>query len=172
MQIYRDSDADLGILKGKKIAVLGYGSQGRAQALCYRDSGLDVTVGVREGKSFEKAKEDGMKVTSVADATKDADVVMMLLPDEAQPDIYEADIKQNLKKGAALEFAHGFSVLSEEAVFTYKCDNLYAPELEGGIAYNDPDLAIDWQIPEAERIISEKDLHHPLLRDVKTNFSL
>ncbi|MBP5259819.1 MAG: dTDP-4-dehydrorhamnose 3,5-epimerase [Paludibacteraceae bacterium] len=69
-------------------------------------------------------------------------------------------------------FAHGFSVLSEEAVFTYKCDNLYAPELEGGIAYNDPDLAIDWQIPEAERIISEKDLHHPLLRDVKTNFSL
>ena len=69
-------------------------------------------------------------------------------------------------------FAHGFSVLSEKVVFTYKCDNLYAPELEGGIAYNDPDLAIDWQIPEAERIISEKDLHHPLLRDVKTNFSL
>ena len=110
MQIYRESDADIGILKDKRIAVLGYGSQGRAQALCYRDSGLDITVGVRKGKSFDKAKEDGMKVTSVADAVKDADVVMMLLPDEAQPDIYEQDIAPNLKKGAALEFAHGFSI--------------------------------------------------------------
>ena len=111
MQIYRESDADIGILKGKKIAVLGYGSQGRAQALCYRDSGLDVTVGVRKGKSYDKAKEDGMKVMSVADAVKDADVVMMLLPDEAQPDIYEQEIAANLKKGAALEFAHGFSII-------------------------------------------------------------
>ena len=110
MQIYRDSDADIGILKGKKIAVLGYGSQGRAQALCFRDSGLDVTVGVREGKSFDRAKEDGMNVTSVPEAVKDADVVMMLLPDEAQPDIYDAEIAPNLKSGAALEFAHGFSI--------------------------------------------------------------
>ena len=111
MQIYRESDADIGILKDKKIAVLGYGSQGRAQALCYRDSGLDVTVGVRKGKSFDKAKEDGMKVTSVAEAVKDADIVMMLLPDEAQPDIYEQDIAPGLKKGAALVFAHGFSII-------------------------------------------------------------
>ena len=111
MQIYHDSDADIGLLKGKKIAVLGYGSQGRAQALCYRDSGLEITVGVREGKSFEKAKEDGFKPVSVAEATKDADVVMMMLPDEAQPDIYENEIAPNLKKGVALEFAHGFSVV-------------------------------------------------------------
>ena len=69
-------------------------------------------------------------------------------------------------------FAHGFSVLSKEAVFTYKCDNLYAPELEGGIAYNDPELAIDWQIPADKRIISEKDTRHPLLCDVQTNFTL
>ena len=111
MQIYRDSDADLNILKGKKIAVLGYGSQGRAQALCYRDSGLDITVGVRAGKSFDKAKGDGMKVTSVSDAVKDADIVMMMLPDEAQPDIYESEIAPNMKKGATLEFAHGFSIV-------------------------------------------------------------
>lgn len=69
-------------------------------------------------------------------------------------------------------FAHGFSVLSPEAVFTYKCDNLYAPELEGGVAYDDPDLAIDWKVPEADRVVSEKDTRHPLLRDVKTNFTL
>ena len=111
MQIYHDSDADIGLLKGKKIAVLGYGSQGRAQALCYRDSGLEITVGVREGKSFDKAKEDGFKPVSVAEATKDADVMMMMLPDEAQPDIYRNEIEPNLKKGVALEFAHGFSIV-------------------------------------------------------------
>ena len=77
----------------------------------FHDSGLDVIVGVREGKSFDKAKEDGMTVMSVSDAVKIADVVMMLLPDEAQPDIYEAEIAPNLKKGAALEFAHGFSIV-------------------------------------------------------------
>ena len=64
-------------------------------------------------------------------------------------------------------FAHGFSVLSEQAIFTYKCDNLYHPEADGGILLNDPDLAIDWQIPEEKRIISEKDKHHPLLKDLK-----
>lgn len=111
MKIYHDADADIGILKGKKIAVLGYGSQGRAQALSYRDAGLDITVGVRKGKSFDKAVEDQMKVTSISEAVKDADVVMMMLPDEAQPDIYEAEIAPYLKSGAALEFAHGFSIV-------------------------------------------------------------
>ena len=111
MQIYHDSDADIGLLKGRKIAVLGYGSQGRAQALCYRDSGLEITVGVREGKSFDRAKDDGFDPVSVAEATKDADVVMMMLPDEAQPDIYQSEIEPNLKKGVALEFAHGFSIV-------------------------------------------------------------
>jgi ketol-acid reductoisomerase len=111
MDIYHDSDADLNVLKGKKIAVLGYGAQGRAQALCLHDSGLDVTVGVRKnGPSWNKAKEDGLKTAEIPSAVKDADVVMMLLPDEVQPDIYNDMVKPNMKKGAALEFAHGFSI--------------------------------------------------------------
>ncbi len=111
MKIYHENDADLKVLAGKKVAVLGYGSQGRAQALCFHDSGLDVTVGVRkDGKSWNKAKEDGLKVAEFGDAVKDADVVMMLLPDEIQPDIYRDYVAPNLKKGAALEFAHGFAI--------------------------------------------------------------
>jgi len=111
MKIYHDEDVDLKIFDGKKIAVLGYGAQGRAQALCFNDSGLDVTVGARrDGKSWEKVKEDGLKVAEFADAVKDADVVMMLLPDEIQPDIYREYVEPNLKKGAALEFAHGFAI--------------------------------------------------------------
>ena len=111
MQLYHDNDVDLKVLDGKKVAVLGYGAQGRAQALCFHDSGIDVTVGVRkDGKSWNKAKEDGLKVAEFADAVKDADVVMMLLPDEIQPDIYKQYVEPNLKKGAALEFAHGFAI--------------------------------------------------------------
>ncbi|MDD3232714.1 MAG: ketol-acid reductoisomerase [Candidatus Methanomethylophilus sp.] len=112
MKIYHEADADLGVLKGKKIAVLGYGAQGRAQSLCFRDSGLDVTIGVREnGPSWKKAKEDGgMHVTTIDDAVKDADVVLMLLPDEVQPDVYHDHVAKNLKKGAALDFAHGFAI--------------------------------------------------------------
>ncbi|MDR0791543.1 MAG: NAD(P)-binding domain-containing protein, partial [Methanomassiliicoccaceae archaeon] len=99
MDIYHDSDADLNVLKGKKIAVLGYGAQGRAQALCLHDSGLDVTVGVRKnGPSWKKAKEDGLKVDEIPGAVKDADVVMMLLPDEVQPDLYVEMVKPNMKK--------------------------------------------------------------------------
>lgn len=111
MQIYRDEDVDLKIFDGEKIAVLGYGSQGRAQALCLHDSGLDIVVGVRkDGPSWHKAKEDGLKVTGFAYAVKDADVVMMLLPDEVQPEIYREFVEPNLKKGCALEFAHGFAI--------------------------------------------------------------
>jgi ketol-acid reductoisomerase len=111
MHIYHDADVDMNVLKGKKVAVLGYGSQGRAQALCFHDSGLDVTVGLRPtGKSWNVAKEDGLKVAEFADAVKDADVVLMLLPDEIQPDIYKDFVEPNLKKGAALEFAHGFAI--------------------------------------------------------------
>ena len=111
MQLYHEEDADLNIFKGKKVSVLGYGAQGRAQALCFHDSGIDVTVGVRKtGKSWNKAKEDGLKVQEFADAVKDADVVLMLLPDEIQPDIYKEYVEPNLKEGAALEFAHGFAI--------------------------------------------------------------
>ena len=111
MKLYHEEDADLGIFDGKKVSVLGYGAQGRAQALCFHDSGIDVTVGVRkDGKSWNKAKEDGLKVQEFADAVKDADVVLMLLPDEIQPDIYKDFVEPNLKEGAALEFAHGFAI--------------------------------------------------------------
>ena len=111
MQLYHDNDVDLKIFDGKKIAVLGYGAQGRAQALCFHDSGMDVTVGVRkDGASWNKAKEDGLKVAEFADAVKGADVVLMLLPDEVQPKVYKEFVEPNLKKGAALEFAHGFAI--------------------------------------------------------------
>ncbi len=110
-KIYHESDADLGVLKGKKVAVIGFGSQGRAQALCLHDSGLDVTVGVRkDGKSWVEAKKNGLKVDTVAGAVKGADVVMVLIPDEVQGDVYRAEIEPNLKEGAALEFAHGFAI--------------------------------------------------------------
>jgi ketol-acid reductoisomerase len=110
-KIYHDSDADLGVLKGKKIAVLGFGSQGRAQSMCLQDSGLNVVVGVRKGgSSWKAAKADGMKVAEIADAVKGADVVMVLLPDEVQGDIFKSDVLPNLKEGAALDFAHGFSI--------------------------------------------------------------
>ena len=99
------------IFDGKKIAVLGYGAQGRAQALCFHDSGMDVTVGLRkDGASWNKAKEDGLKVAEFADAVKDADVVLMLLPDEVQPKVYKQFVEPNIKKGAALDFAHGFAI--------------------------------------------------------------
>jgi len=111
MQLYLDNDVNLKIFDGKKIAVLGYGSQGRAQALCFHDSGMDVTVGLRrDGASWNKAKEDGLKVAEFADAVKDADVVLMLLPDEVQPKVYKEFVEPNIKKGAALEFAHGFAI--------------------------------------------------------------
>ena len=111
MRIYHDKDANFDVFDGKRIAVLGYGSQGRAQALCFRDSGLDVVVGARkDGKSWNKAKEDGLKVAEFADAVRQSDVIMMLLPDEIQPDIYKQYVEPNIKDGAALEFAHGFAI--------------------------------------------------------------
>ncbi|KFN08029.1 ketol-acid reductoisomerase [Paenibacillus macerans] len=108
--MYYEQDADLGVLKGKTIAIIGYGSQGHAHAQNLRESGVNVIVGLREGKSFDKAKEDGFEVLSVAEATKRADVVQILMPDETQAAVYNSEIAPNLKKGAALMFAHGFNV--------------------------------------------------------------
>jgi ketol-acid reductoisomerase len=114
-KLYHDSDADLGALKGKKIAVLGFGSQGKAQSMCLKDSGLNVVVGLRkDGNSWKDAKKNGMKVAEVADAVKGADVVMVLVPDEVQGDVFKTKIAPNLKPGAALEFAHGFSITFKE----------------------------------------------------------
>jgi ketol-acid reductoisomerase len=112
MRVYYDRDADLNLIKGKTVAIVGYGSQGHAHALNLRDSGVkNVIVALREGSaSAKKAAAEGLKVMSVADAAKTADVVMMLTPDELQSDIYREQLAPNLKEGAALLFAHGLSI--------------------------------------------------------------
>ncbi|MFL1677380.1 ketol-acid reductoisomerase [Paenibacillus thiaminolyticus] len=108
--MYYENDADQSVLQGKTIAVIGYGSQGHAQAQNLRDSGLQVVIGLREGKSADKARNDGFEVLSVGEATSRADVVQILMPDETQAAVYHAEIAPNLKKGAALMFSHGFNV--------------------------------------------------------------
>jgi ketol-acid reductoisomerase len=110
-ELFYDDDADLSIIQSKKVAVIGYGSQGHAHALNLRDSGVDVTIGLREGSSSrEKAENEGLKVLTVAEAVKQADVVMILAPDQAQRGLYAQEIEPNLKSDAALFFAHGFNI--------------------------------------------------------------
>jgi ketol-acid reductoisomerase len=112
MRVYYDRDADLNLIKGKKVAIVGYGSQGHAHALNLRDSGVkDVVVALREGSATaKKAEGEKLKVMTVAKAAKWADVMMMLTPDELQGDIYRNDLHENMKEGAALLFAHGLNV--------------------------------------------------------------
>jgi len=111
MQVYYDRDADLSVLKGKRAAVLGYGSQGHAHANNLRDSGVDVVVGLRRSSaSWQKAENAGLKVAETADAVASADIVMVLLPDELQGDAYEKEIKPGLKNGNYLAFGHGFNI--------------------------------------------------------------
>ncbi|MBO8169643.1 MAG: ketol-acid reductoisomerase [Thermoanaerobacteraceae bacterium] len=110
-QIYYDADADLQVLQGKTIAVMGYGSQGHAQALNLKDSGLDVIVGLRKGsKSWEKAEQNGLKVMTVAEAAAAADIIQVLLPDEKQAEVYENEIVSSLTEGKTLMFSHGFNI--------------------------------------------------------------
>jgi len=111
MKVYYDKDADLSIIKGKKVTIVGYGSQGHAHANNLKDSGCKVTIGLRKGgASWSKAEKAGLKVEEVAKAVKAADVVMILVPDEQQPSVYYGEIEPNIKKGAALAFAHGFNI--------------------------------------------------------------
>jgi ketol-acid reductoisomerase len=111
MKVYYDKDADLSLIKGKKITIVGYGSQGHAHALNLHESGVKVTVGLRRGgASWDKAKKAGLKVAEVADAVKGADIVMMLMPDEHIAATYASEVEPNIKKGASLAFAHGFNV--------------------------------------------------------------
>ncbi len=106
-----DDDADLSVIQGIKVAVIGYGSQGHAHSLNLRDSGVDVRVGLAEGsKSREKAQAEGLRVLSVADAVAEADLVVILTPDQVQRHVYAQDIKPNLKPGAGLLFGHGFNI--------------------------------------------------------------
>ncbi|MGN0922511.1 MAG: ketol-acid reductoisomerase [Cellvibrio sp.] len=111
MHVYYDKDCDLSIIKSKKVAIIGYGSQGHAHACNLKDSGVDVTVGLRPGSgSIKKAEAHGLKVSDVPSAVAAADVVMILTPDEFQSKLYKEEIEPNIKQGAALAFAHGFAI--------------------------------------------------------------
>jgi len=111
MKVFYDKDCDLKLIKNRKVAVIGYGSQGHAHAQNLNDSGAKVVVGVRKGgPSWEKVKKAGLKPAEIADAVKGADFVMLLMPDEHIGDVYRSEIEPNLKKGATLAFAHGFNI--------------------------------------------------------------
>lgn len=111
VNVYYDKDCDLSIICGKKVAIVGFGSQGHAHAENLRDSGANVIVGLKEGgASWDKAKAKGFDVKSVAKASAEADVIMILLPDEVQADVFEAEIKPNLSEGNAIAFGHGFNI--------------------------------------------------------------
>lgn len=117
MNIYYDKDCDLSIIQGKKVTIIGYGSQGHAHANNLKDSGVDVTVGLRPGSaSAKKAENAGLKVAAIDEAVKGADVVMVLAPDEHQAQLYRELIEPNIKQGAALAFAHGFNIHFEQIV--------------------------------------------------------
>ncbi len=111
MKVYYDKDTDLSLIKGKNVAIIGYGSQGHAHAQNLNDSGVKVTVGLRKGgASWDKVAKAGLKVAEVADAVRAADVVMILLPDENIAEVYKNDVEPNIREGASLAFAHGFNV--------------------------------------------------------------
>ena len=117
MKIYYDDDAQIEIIRNMKVSIIGYGSQGHAHANNLNDSGVDVTVGLREGSSsWKKAQDAGLKVKSVSDSVVDADMVMILAPDEFQKGIYENQIKPNLKSNAIMGFAHGFNIHFEKII--------------------------------------------------------
>jgi ketol-acid reductoisomerase len=134
-KIYYDQDADLGLLKGKKIAIIGYGSQGHAHALNLRDSGQDVVVGLYKGsKSWTRAEKEGLKVAPVADAAKMGDVVMILLPDQTQRSVFEEAIRAGLGKGKMLMFAHGFNIHFNQVVPPPDVDvTMIAPKAPGHV---------------------------------------
>ena len=117
MKVFYDKDCDLSLIKGKTVAIIGYGSQGHAHAQNLNDSGVKVVVGLRKGgASWDKVGKAGLTVMEVDDAVKAADVVMILLPDENIPDVYKNNVEPNIKQGATLAFAHGFNVHYNQVV--------------------------------------------------------
>jgi len=134
-KVYYDKDADLNLLKGKVIAIIGYGNQGRGQALNLKDSGCDVIVGLHEGsKSKARAEADGVKVVSVADASKAADIIMILAPDHLHQEIYKQSIAPNLAKGNMLMFSHGFNIHYGQVIPSPDIDvTMIAPKSPGNM---------------------------------------
>jgi ketol-acid reductoisomerase len=132
-KIYYDQDADLGLLRGKKIAIIGYGSQGHAHALNLKDSGQDVVVGLYKGsKSWSKAEKEGLRVATVNEAAQMGDVIMILLPDQTQRHVFETEIKGGLGKGKMLMFAHGFNIHFNQVVPPPDVDvSMIAPKAPG-----------------------------------------
>ena len=154
LNIYYDKDCDLSIIQGKKVAIIGYGSQGHAHALNLKDSGVHVTVGLRAGSaSWKKAKNAGLNVAETADAVAGADVVMILTPDEFQKQLYENDIEPNIKQGATLAFAHGFAIHYNQIVPRKDLDVIMvAPKAPGHTVRSEfvkgggiPDLIAIWR---------------------------
>ena len=136
-KIIHDNDVQTEILDEKTIAVIGYGAQGRAQARMMHESGLNVIVGVREnGPTWKMAKEDGLKVATIAEATKQADIIHILIPDEHQQDVYEQEIKPNMKEDATLSFSHGFNIVYKRIVPSADTDVIMvAPKCPGTEEY-------------------------------------
>jgi ketol-acid reductoisomerase len=134
-KIYYDQDADLSLIRGKKIAIIGYGSQGHAHALNLKDSGLDVVVGLYKGsKSWPKAEKDGLRVATVAEAAQMADIVMVLLPDQIHRQTFEESIRGAMTKGKTLMMAHGFSIHFNQVVPPADVDvSMIAPKAPGHI---------------------------------------
>ena len=154
MNIFYDKDCDLSIVQGKKVAIIGYGSQGHAHALNLKDSGVDVTVGLRkDSSSWKKAENAGLKVAEVEEAVKQADLVMILTPDEFQKQLYSDVIEPNIKQGATLAFAHGFSIHYNQVVPRKDLDVIMiAPKAPGHTVRNEfatgggiPDLIAVYQ---------------------------
>ena len=139
MQVYYDKDCDLSIIQNRKVAILGYGSQGHAHACNLQDSGVDVTVGLRaNSSSIKKAKAHNLKVTTVAEAVAAADVVMVLTPDEFQSTLYNEEIEPNLKQGSVLAFAHGFAIHYNQIVPRADLDVIMiAPKAPGHTVRNE-----------------------------------
>ena len=127
IEVLYDADADLSLIQGRKVAIIGYGSQGHAHAQCLRDSGVEVVIGLREGsKSAEKAKEAGFTVKSNAEAAEWADLIMLLAPDTSQANIFTTDIEPHLKDGDAIFFGHGLNIHFELPELTAKQQKLEA----------------------------------------------
>src|SRR5690606_28856988 len=132
-ELFYDNDADLERLRGRRIAIIGFGSQGHAHALNLRDSGMDVRVGLYPGsRSRQKAESAGLQVLSVADATREADIIMLLIPDTGQAKLYREEIAPNLTRGKTLMFAHGFNIRFGQIVPPAEVDvSMVAPKSPG-----------------------------------------